>query len=298
MSMRVAMLAAFAAAVLAAPAQACPLPAVYPGDDAPKEQLSQWLAGGAIAAGLPGELPVMGALVESGVKNLDAGDSDTKGFFGMREAIWNTGPYAGFVEHPELQLQWFVDYALDARRKRLASGFPDPVFDENAWGEWIADVLRPAEQYRYRYQLRLGEARTLIGPPCGAASVPAPAPGGVPAPAPDVLPPPLVVGGALTQRALRRGAVVVEASCPVEACVASATATIRVFGRTLKLAARERALGAGQAATLRLALNARARAAVRRALRAHRAVRAKVRVTVADAAGNQTIAGRTVRFTG
>jgi len=37
---------------------------------------------------------------------------------------------------------------------------------------------------------------------------------------------------------------------------------------------------------------------VRSALRAHRVVTAKVRVTVADAAGNQTIAGRTVRLSG
>jgi hypothetical protein len=37
---------------------------------------------------------------------------------------------------------------------------------------------------------------------------------------------------------------------------------------------------------------------VRRALRAHRGLTAKVRVAVADAAGNQTIAGRSVRLTG
>jgi hypothetical protein len=42
----------------------------------------------------------------------------------------------------------------------------------------------------------------------------------------------------------------------------------------------------------------RAGAAVRRALRARRALTAKVRVTVTDAAGNQTIAGRSVRLTG
>jgi hypothetical protein len=59
-----------------------------------------------------------------------------------------------------------------------------------------------------------------------------------------------------------------------------------------------RALGAGQAAILRATLYARARRGVRSALRAHRAVSAKVRVTVADAAGNQTIAGCTVRLSG
>jgi hypothetical protein len=36
--------------------------------------------------------------------------------------------------------------------------------DPNKWGDWIADVERPAEEYRGRYQLRLDEARQLLGP--------------------------------------------------------------------------------------------------------------------------------------
>ena len=35
--------------------------------------------------------------------------------------------------------------------------------DPSHWGDWIADVERPAAQYRGRYQLRLGEARGLLG---------------------------------------------------------------------------------------------------------------------------------------
>jgi hypothetical protein len=57
-------------------------------------------------------------------------------------------------------------------------------------------------------------------------------------------------------------------------------------------------LAGAVATTLRLALDARARAAVRRALHAHRVLTAKVRIAVADAAGNQAIAGRLVRLTG
>jgi len=34
--------------------------------------------------------------------------------------------------------------------------------DATNWGEWIADVELPAEQYRGRYQLRLAEARALL----------------------------------------------------------------------------------------------------------------------------------------
>jgi hypothetical protein len=296
--MRVAILAVLASAVLAGPAQACPWPASYPGDAAPQDQLAQWMAGGAIAAGLPGELPVIGALVESEMRNLDYGDGDRMGFFGMRTSFWDQGKYAGFPDHPELQLQWFIDYATTARQDGIASGQHDPLADEGAWGAWVADVLRPDAQYRYRYQLRLADARTLIGPACGGAS--APSPGGTDAPAPDTVAPILGISGARSQRALRRGAVVLQARCPAEACTASATATIRVPGakRALRLAARRRAIGAGQATTLRLVLDARARAALRGALRAHRLLTAKVRVAVADAAGNQTIAGRNVRLTG
>ncbi len=301
MRMRVAILAALAVAALAGPARACPWPASYPGDDAPKEQLAQWMAGGAIAAGLPGELPVMAALVESGMQNLDYGDAANTGFFQILMSIWNTGKYAGYLEHPELQLQWFVDRALEVRQRRLAEGAPDPLPDERLWGEWIADVERPAEQYRYRYQLKLEDARTLIGPACPGES--APSPGGTAPPAPveaDIVAPALSVSGARAQRVLRRGAVVLQARCPAEACSASATATIRVPGakKALRLAARKRAIGAGQAATLRLVLDARARAAVRHALHARRVLTAKVRIAVADAAGNQAIAGRNVRLTG
>jgi hypothetical protein len=31
------------------------------------------------------------------------------------------------------------------------------------YGEWIADIERPATQFRGRYQLRLEEARKLLG---------------------------------------------------------------------------------------------------------------------------------------
>jgi len=304
MRMRVAILAALGCAALAGPAQAaCPWPASYPGDAGAKDQLAQWMAGGSSAAGLPAELPVMGALVESDLKNLNYGDADTAGYFGMRKAVWDTGKYAGFLDHPELQLEWFVDQAQAARAKRIALGQQDPVLVETVWGDWIADVLRPAEQYRYRYQLQLAAARALIGPACPPAGEP-PAGGGPevpPAPvAADTVGPVLQVAGARSQHALRRGAVVVQARCPAEACTASATATIAVPGakRSLRLTSRKRAIAAGGAQSLRLVLDKRARAALRRALRAHRVLSAKVRIAVTDAAGNQTIAGRTVRLTG
>jgi hypothetical protein len=45
------------------------------------------------------------------------------------------------------------------RLKVASPGFDNPV----SHGEWIADLERPAEQFRGRYGRRLAEARTLLG---------------------------------------------------------------------------------------------------------------------------------------
>ena len=136
----------------------------YPGDDAPKEALAKWMASTALRARLPAELPVMAALVESGLQNSSFGDADAVGYFQMRVSIWNAGAYAGFAEDPELQLQWFIDQALLVEQQRVADGasIAELLNDDQGYGDWIADVERPAEQFRGRYQLRLDEARGLI----------------------------------------------------------------------------------------------------------------------------------------
>jgi hypothetical protein len=126
-------------------------PTDYPGDQAPPERMAAWMAAEAERRGLPGELPVMAALVESGMRNLPGGDADSVGFFQMRTSIWDRGEYAGYGARPELQLKWFLDHAA-----QLPSRGPE------RYGDWIADVERPAEQYRGRYQLRLDEARELL----------------------------------------------------------------------------------------------------------------------------------------
>jgi cell wall-associated NlpC family hydrolase len=138
------------------------VPADYPGDDASQKELAQWLAKRAEKAGLPAELPVMAALVESDVKNLNYGHADSVGFFQMRTSIWNEGEYAGYPENPGLQAKWFIDTALAVKRQEIAAGNANFGKDPSAWGEWIADIERPAEQYRGRYQLRLAEARRLL----------------------------------------------------------------------------------------------------------------------------------------
>ena len=144
----------------------CLLLTSYPGDDASRVDIASWMANRAREAGLPPELPIMAALVASGLRNLNFGDADAVGYFEMRESIWNRGLYAGFPDDPELQIKWFIDQANAVRAARIAAG--DADFGENPalWGEWIADVLRPAEQFRGRYQLRLAEARQLVELAC------------------------------------------------------------------------------------------------------------------------------------
>src|SRR5207342_3362571 len=115
------------------------------------------------------------SLVESGMKNLNFGDADSVGFFQMRVGIWNQGAYAGYPEKPELQVKWFLDNAETVKKARIAAG--KPIDDPNSYGDWIADVERPAEQYRGRYQTKLAEAQSLLkNPPAAAANGAAPVP--------------------------------------------------------------------------------------------------------------------------
>ena len=81
--------------------------------------------------GLPPQLPVMAALVESGLKNLNYGDADSVGFFQMRTSIWNQGDYAGYDKDPRKQVDWFLDTAESVKAQRQARGQsvtdPEPV---------------------------------------------------------------------------------------------------------------------------------------------------------------------------
>ncbi len=134
----------------------------YPGDHASKAQIAHWMGEWAQRAGLPRELPVMASLVEGGMSNVQYGDADSLGYFQMRTSIWS-GQYPDFQHHPEQQLKWFIDHALEVKKQRLGQGQSAFEHDPNQWGNWIADIERPAAQYRGRYQLRLAEARSLLG---------------------------------------------------------------------------------------------------------------------------------------
>ncbi len=94
----------------------------YPGDHASRNAIAAWMGDAAQRAGLPRELPVMAALVESGLKNDNYGDRDSLGFFQMRTSIWDQGKYAGFPHDPRLQLKWFIDEAQGAQGDAAARG--------------------------------------------------------------------------------------------------------------------------------------------------------------------------------
>ena len=177
----------------AGPAPEAPDPAdagpAYPGDQATPQQFAAWMGARAEKAGLPPELPVMAALTESGLRNLSYGDRDSVGFFQMRVGIWDQGAYAGYPSNPELQVQWFIDHAVAVKAQ-----YPELANNPNSWGEWVADVEQPAEQYRFRYQLQLSTAQALLH---GADLS-----SGTPSPAAAPAPPPVPVGQAALKVAM------------------------------------------------------------------------------------------------
>jgi len=273
----------------------CPATGAYPGDDAPKPAIAGWMASGASAVALPRELPVMGALEESGLANLPGGDADRVGYFQMRVGIWNQGSYAGFPDKPELQLRWFTDHAAQMRQQRIAAGRPDPAADEAAWGDWIADVLLPPAQYRGRYQLRLAQARQLIGPPC---TINAPSPQSPPPPprVPDTTAPTATLLGKTSQKLAK--AIAVAVSCN-EPCTATATGKLSLPNaaarHTLKTTAGS--IAAGGTLKLKLEVPKKAHQAARKALTRGKRVKANLKIVVRDAAGQTATKTRTVKLT-
>jgi hypothetical protein len=277
-----ALAAAFSATALPASARATPCTTVpvYPGDAAPQAAIAAWMATGATAVGLPGELPVMAALVESELRNVNYGDADRLGYFQMRTSVWDNGPYAGFPANPPLQLLWFTDQANVFGTRRVATGIDNA--DPSTWGAWVADVLQPPAQFRGRYQLRLGEAQALILVGCPPPLPPA-----------DTIPPRLILGGAVRLPSRAR-AVSVRARCVTEACRIEAVGVARIQGRKrgLRLGRASASAAAGQTTVLRLRLPR----AARRALRQGHRLGATITVTARDAAGNPTVRRRFVRL--
>ncbi len=188
------------------------------------------------------------------------------------------------------------------RQTRLAAGRADPLSDDGQWGEWIADVERRAEQYRARYQLRLADAREMIGalcmPPGGDPSGGSPGPD---APDPsDVRAPRLALRLTQGQRPLRRRAILLRAGCPAEACAIAASGSIKLPGskRVYRFASKPRRLASGRSTTVTLKLSKSLRRALKRAFESRGKASARVTIRAVDLAGNVTQKRVSVRLLG
>jgi hypothetical protein len=232
-----------------------PCPASYPGDDADRGPIARWMARAAAMRDVPQELPVMAALAESGLRNLNRRGNPFTGFFSMHRSL-DKGEYHGFPRNPALQLEWFLDTAVIVRQREIAEGAEEYGSGPDAYGLWIADVERPAPQNRDGYQPYLDDADDLLTESCRPADHSA-----------DGTPPALRVKAAKRQR----DAVVLSVRCPSEACMVAAQASPRRRVRAAPAVAAE-------ADAVTLTLRARAR----------RSVNLVVTVTAVDVAGNAT----------
>ena len=239
----------------APPGPGDPCPTAYPGKHAQRKTIASWMAREAALRDVPEELPVMAALAESGLRNLNKRGNPFAGFFSMHRSL-NTGPYRGFPKSPDLQLRWFLDTAVIVRQRELAEGDEEYAGDPTTYGVWIADVERPARENRDGYQPYLEDAEGLLKQSCRPSSH-----------EPDEQPPALRVAAAGRQR----DTVLIKARCPSEPCLVGARAEPRRRVRAAPAVASE-----GAAVTLSLPARAR------------RSVSLVVTVTAVDESGNAT----------
>jgi hypothetical protein len=123
-----------------------------------------------------------------------------------------------------------------------------------------------------------------------------PAPSQPQLPPSDSTAPAAVLSGKTIQKA--GSSIVVEVSCPTEACTATASGTVNVPGasKVYKLKGASANVPKGGKARLKLKVPSKARKAIKRALRRKKKIKAKVTVTARDAAGNKTTRKRTIRL--
>jgi hypothetical protein len=238
-----------------------PCPAVYPGKGAKQEAIALWMARAAALRQVPEQLPVMAALAESGLRNLNKSGNPFAGFFSMHRSL-NKGAYRGFPKKPDLQLRWFLDTAVIVRQRELAEGNEEYTGDPTAYGLWIADVERPAPENRDGYQPYLDDADGLLDKTCKPDSFEA-----------DEQPPALGVRAAARQR----DAIVVKVRCPREPCLVGARAEPHRRVRAAPAVASD-----GQAVTLTLPARTR------------KSAKLVVTVTAVDEAGNATRAQKRI----
>jgi hypothetical protein len=136
----------------------------------------------------------------------------------------------------------------------------------------------------------LADARGIVVEPLATAQPAAPGPSS-PAPDKSII---ATVTAKSVQRALKQRALIIDVTCPQEACTVVARGTVAVprakratASKTYKLRSVTRSLARGKSARLKLRLKKTILRAIRRSLAGHKKVRARVQVTTTDAAKNQ-----------
>lgn len=137
-------------------------------------------------------------------------------------------------------------------------------------------------------------------PPPPVAPPPPPVAPTPPPPPADLAAPSARLSGSTSQKLGQ--SVFVAVRCSSEACTATGSATVRLpnvgatRAKTYKLATATRSIGPGAQQRLTLRMSAATVRAIRRALSARKRVVVKLRITVADAAGNKRTLTRQVRL--
>jgi peptidoglycan hydrolase-like protein with peptidoglycan-binding domain len=124
--------------------------------NSPKLRLVHDLAIRAKKLGIPAELPIITALVESNFTNVAGGDRDSVGMFQQR-AAW--GPFA--IRHdPRKSAELFFNGGLGGQRGAVDFKSRFKSQGPSAYGAWAQAVQVSA--FPGRYQQRLAEARRLL----------------------------------------------------------------------------------------------------------------------------------------
>lgn len=114
-----------------------------------QKDVAKTFAQNARSRGIPGELPVMTAIVESGLRNLSYGDRDSVGYFQQR-ASWGSRSQ-----------RMDPAYALDAFLDVAATHKGQYPYSASGLGAWAQDVQVSA--FPGRYAKEFGTAQSLIG---------------------------------------------------------------------------------------------------------------------------------------
>lgn len=133
----------------------------YPGDASP--EVACWMADQAEGRGIPGVLPVMTALVESGLQNLGYGDRDSLGYFQQRPSQgWGSEDQ---IMDPNYSLGQFLDHAA-------AVGMNCSPTDASCLGQWAQAVQVSAfpEKYAGQYDAAMALLKDCGGSGSGSGS--------------------------------------------------------------------------------------------------------------------------------